>query len=242
MDENVEYREVPGFSGYRVGSDGSVWSCLRGCTWRRLRHRQSTSKNTRRCKKGTYISAMLSRDSVQHNRLVHVLVLEAFVGPRPEGQEARHLDGDPTNNRLNNLAWGTRSENFDDMRRHGTMPVGADKPNAKLDDAAVVAILALHERGVTVLHMALIFSTSPASIYQVLDGRRWKSSLAALRELWQSKEKESDSNEPAHTRPVDVEEVGQVSPPDKPTWRTCWCANPQRHERLPPRRPREGGR
>lgn len=51
---------------------------------------------------------------------VHRLVLEAFVGPKPEGAVTRHLNGDPTDNRLANLAYGTPAENGADMRRHGT--------------------------------------------------------------------------------------------------------------------------
>ena len=57
---------------------------------------------------------------MSHTRLVHRLVLEAFVGPRPEGMVARHLNGDPGDNRLENLAWGTQSENNYDKVRHGT--------------------------------------------------------------------------------------------------------------------------
>lgn len=53
-------------------------------------------------------------------RRVHHLVLAAFVGPRPPGMETRHMDGDPTNNRLSNLAYGTHSENLRDKARHGT--------------------------------------------------------------------------------------------------------------------------
>ena len=50
---------------------------------------------------------------------VHVLVLEAFSGPRPEGCEARHLDGDRHNNAAANLAWGTPEQNWEDRRSHG---------------------------------------------------------------------------------------------------------------------------
>jgi len=53
-------------------------------------------------------------------KFVHALVLEAFDRSRPEGTQCRHLDGDPTNNRLDNLAWGTPSENTLDAVRHGT--------------------------------------------------------------------------------------------------------------------------
>ena len=55
---------------------------------------------------------------------VHILVLEAFVGPRPEGDiQARHYpDRDTTNNTLANLSWATRSVNSRDKIEHGTHP------------------------------------------------------------------------------------------------------------------------
>lgn len=53
---------------------------------------------------------------------VHHLVLAAFVGPRPQGLLTRHLDGDPANNRLANLTYGTKSENAYDSVAHGTHP------------------------------------------------------------------------------------------------------------------------
>lgn len=53
---------------------------------------------------------------------VHRLVLQAFVGPCPDGQQVRHLDGDKENNNLRNLRYGTGAENTADKVRHGTMP------------------------------------------------------------------------------------------------------------------------
>lgn len=46
------------------------------------------------------------------------LVLEAFVGPCPEGMEGLHWDDNPNNNRLANLRWGTRTDNMRDMSRN----------------------------------------------------------------------------------------------------------------------------
>lgn len=54
------------------------------------------------------------------DKLVHRLVLEAFVGPCPNGHECCHGDGDPSNNSLSNLRWDTSSANHYDMVRHGT--------------------------------------------------------------------------------------------------------------------------
>ena len=58
----------------------------------------------------------------KQNRYVHRLVMEGFVGPKPEGLQTRHLDGDSTNNKITNLKYGTRSENMQDRIRHGTNP------------------------------------------------------------------------------------------------------------------------
>ena len=55
-------------------------------------------------------------------RMVHVLVLEALVGPRPPNHEARHVhDRNPANCDLWNLEWGTREANLEDRFAHGTL-------------------------------------------------------------------------------------------------------------------------
>lgn len=53
------------------------------------------------------------------DRTVHSLVLDSFVGPCPPGMMARHLNDDPSDNRLENLCWGTRSENSHDAVANG---------------------------------------------------------------------------------------------------------------------------
>ena len=52
------------------------------------------------------------------NFLVHHLVLEAFVGSRPDGAYACHRDDDLSNNRLDNLYWGSREDNLADKVRN----------------------------------------------------------------------------------------------------------------------------
>lgn len=56
-----------------------------------------------------------------HGRIayVHRLVLDAFVGPRPEGMVSCHNNGDRSDNRLANLRYGTSSENNTDTVTHG---------------------------------------------------------------------------------------------------------------------------
>lgn len=66
------------------------------------------------------LAVALYRDRVRADFQIHRLVLEAFVGPRPEGLEGCHWNGDPTDNRLVNLRWDTRKANSADSVRHGT--------------------------------------------------------------------------------------------------------------------------
>lgn len=67
-----------------------------------------------------YQTVTLWRDGKQKTALVHRLVLSAFIGPAPEGAEGLHGNGEPSDNSLSNLAWGTHSENQFDQVFHGT--------------------------------------------------------------------------------------------------------------------------
>jgi hypothetical protein len=68
-----------------------------------------------------YLFVVLSRPPrLFANRMIHVLVTGAFIGPRPDGMQVRHLDGNKLNNRTENLSYGTPSENQFDRTKHGT--------------------------------------------------------------------------------------------------------------------------
>ena|SRR5689334_18303510 len=71
---------------------------------------------------GGYPTAWLARGARGQGvkRMMHVLVAEAFLGKRPPGAVIRHLDGNPLNNTVANLAYGTNSENQRDAVQHGT--------------------------------------------------------------------------------------------------------------------------
>lgn len=66
-----------------------------------------------------YQKVSLSKDGEVRQHHVAVLVLEAFVGPRPPSLEACHWDGNPENNYRPNLRWDTGSANALDRIRHG---------------------------------------------------------------------------------------------------------------------------
>ena len=61
-------------------------------------------------KRRQYATVRLST-SPRIDRKVHILVLEAFIGPRPPGQLGCHKNDDASNNSLANLEWGSPKRN-----------------------------------------------------------------------------------------------------------------------------------
>src|SRR5258708_6519114 len=138
--------EIDGFPGYRVNRDGEVQSC-----WNRRGRRGGMTSNwlplkpiRRPC---GHLVVNLHRERKKSARYIHHLVLEAFNGPRPPGTVCCHGDGNPANNRLENLRWGSQKSNCDDMLRHGTRRLGETGTRAKLRESDVVEIRRLGAEG-----------------------------------------------------------------------------------------------
>nr|WP_306422646.1 HNH endonuclease [Paenarthrobacter aurescens] len=103
---------------------------------------------------------------------VHVIVCEAFHGPRPPGQEAAHFDGNPANNRSDNLRWATRLDNENDKKRHGTYyGRGLRKLTAK-DAKSIRSELAKGKRGI-IARLAEKYGVSRGAIVSIRDGKTW---------------------------------------------------------------------
>lgn len=108
---------------------------------------------------------------------VHRLVLEAFVGPCPDGMEACHFpDRDPANNALSNLRWDTHQANVDGAAKHGTRAKGETQGSAKLTEADVRSIRATYKRRHptrSAKALAVKHKVSECTIRSVLSGRYW---------------------------------------------------------------------
>jgi hypothetical protein len=106
--------------------------------------------------------------------MVHRLVLEAFIGLRPEGLECCHADGVRTNNRLENLRWDTHASNIADMRRHGTDPSGERHGMAKLTEQDVREIRRRYETGaVSQASLALEFGVTQTCVGNAVRRVTW---------------------------------------------------------------------
>lgn len=118
----TEWRAVPDFPGYEVSDDGRVRSLDRVIIRSNGRPLPVRGRTLRPhpAKDGGYPIVNLHRGDERKAISIHTLVLITFVGPRPNGMEALHGDGDPWNCVLGNLRYGTHAENMRDSVRHGT--------------------------------------------------------------------------------------------------------------------------
>jgi len=149
----VEYRDLPGKPGYRVGSDGSVWRQL-------PQHVDAVG----------YKSISIKRRKCR----VHVLVLTAFAGPRPAGLVCCHNDGDKLNNVVGNLRWDTARANVLDRDMHGTSNRGERNGHARLTAAIVRQVRMTYAcGGWSYARLGRLHGVSRYTIRGIVRGRSW---------------------------------------------------------------------
>lgn len=172
MSEIVEYRLVPGYPGYRVGSDGTVWSRRRGLRPGSALGDEWTLRKASPRRDG-YLGLQLWPSG--KNFYVHRLVLELFVGPCPEGMQGCHFpDPDKNNNHLTNLRWDTSKANNADRFVHGTDPTGERNPRARLTERDVVEIRRRYAVGETLESLGEEFGVWCTTISAVILRKTWK--------------------------------------------------------------------
>jgi hypothetical protein len=172
VQDGVEYRRVAGFSRYCVGNDGSVWSCH--SVYGRGANADSFHKLRPIRDRCGYLLIRLWRDGQRWSCRVHRLVLEAFVGPCPDGMEACHGDADPGNNRLDNLRWNTHRANAADTIRQGRTYRGEGHHSARLTPAVVLDIRRRVAAGEQQASIAQGLGVSAETISAVAAGKTWK--------------------------------------------------------------------
>ena len=176
-----EWRPVVGWEGwYSVSSMGRVRSEPRTIIRRDGVVTELNGKllADRVSTKG-YIVAALTRKGRAAYRPVHQLVVEAFIGPIPDGLQVNHKSGIKRDNRLENLETVTPRENVAHAYRLGLARrgrvYGEDSGTAKLTGEQVLEIRSRYAAGgVRQIDLADEFGIGRATIGKIVRGERWR--------------------------------------------------------------------
>jgi hypothetical protein len=166
----METQKIPSAIGYAATRDGQIISYhrLEPFALKDAAHPQGYRKVQVKTAEGI------------KNRLVHRLVLEAWVGPCPEGCVTNHKNGNKADNRLENLEYCTQSQNMAHSYANGLSPKPPIMYGEQINRAVLTAQQVLEMRAETdreegyTHRMAAKYGVTPATVSKVLLRRTWK--------------------------------------------------------------------
>lgn len=151
------WKPIPGYEGrYEVSNMGRVKSFARDLQGRSLRPGVASTG---------YPSVVLGRGNTQN---VHVLAALAFIGPCPAGCEVRHIDGRRANPRADNLQYGTRRENIEDSRKHGTFKARYERCRKVKAPMRELMCRLYSSTGFKQKDLAALFNTSAGNVIKIV--------------------------------------------------------------------------
>lgn len=169
MTETEEWRPCPGFPDYEASSLGRVKRVTDSGSWKAGRVLNPSVLHA------GHHRVDLMRDGRPVHARVNRLVCEAFHGPAPTlKHHAAHGDGNPGNDRADNLRWATCKQNHADRDLHGRTARGARQGSAKLCDEAVRDIRARLTTGESKQEIADRYGVTRQTIGSIASGVGWR--------------------------------------------------------------------
>lgn len=133
-----ELQEIPNHPDYRVDALGNIFSFKKS----------SVKKLKTHLRPNGYLKVCLADAfGVFKTRDVHVVVCEAFNGPRPPTLTCSHINGVKLDNSAKNLCWESQNDNLSRKINHGTHDHGCKNSRAKLNLSQVQEIRVMLSRG-----------------------------------------------------------------------------------------------
>lgn len=166
------WQKIQDWDRYEVCNDGRVRSIgMLVCAGHGSVARRKGMELTPVANSNGYYMVTLTGDKKRKQFFVHNLVATAFIGPKPEGYQTAHNDGDQKNNAASNLRYVTPIENCADRDRHGTTARGESHGGAILTELEVLAIRA---STLTQGELGKIYKVNPDYIWAIRANKRWK--------------------------------------------------------------------
>lgn len=125
--------------------------------------------------RGGYLGVSIRIDKQERKFRVHRLVCAAFHGPPPPDKPfACHNNGCSSDNRPENLRWGSAEDNMADKVPHGTHSRGSRSSSAVIDESRAGEIKAALRAGRKPASIANDLGVSRNVVYLIAEGRTWK--------------------------------------------------------------------
>lgn len=154
---------------YMAGSDGHIYSRFHYKSKDSVLYKDWYPLKSWPDTHGWYRHVTISHNNIRITKSVHTLVCMAFHGmpPFPSAQ-VRHLDSDNQNSKPENLAWGTRAENWADRKTLKQRNSGECNSNSKLTNFERSALRWAINKGLCSQRQASrIFGMSQASMKRI---------------------------------------------------------------------------
>lgn len=166
-----EWRAVVGYEGrYEISDMGEVRSLLR--SGRLLKQATHPESKHRTVLLSGYDQSGKSKQTTYY---VQSLVLVAFVGSRPDGKQARHIDRNCSNNALANLRWDEPVTNHAHRKRMAGDEVPRFFEESKLTTEEAREIKSLLKEGKTQKAIANLYGVSRNAISDIATEKTWRS-------------------------------------------------------------------
>lgn len=165
------WKPIPDYEGlYEISSHGRVRSLPRTVSFGARQRVTPAKVIAPYIRPIGYHTVKLGKGGRKRSAYIHRLVALVFIGPCPSRHEVCHRDGDKSNNRADNLYWGTRKQNIADNLRMGRHPFGESHGMAKLTAEQVIAIRADDRRANDISED---YPVSVAMIRRIKKRRNW---------------------------------------------------------------------
>lgn len=178
---NEEWRDIPGYEGYyQVSNRGRVRSIDRTTmaisSWDNkmiYRHYRGSIKKITLKSLG-YMQVTLAKEGLHKRELVHRIVALAFIDNPLNKPEINHIDGNKSNNEVDNLEWVTSSENQIHANNVLGCQAGENHPLSKFKNIEIPEIIKEYNTIKNYRKIANKYMVAPSTIRRIIIRKTYK--------------------------------------------------------------------
>jgi len=168
-----KWKNITGYNNYYVSTEGRVKSKNDKGNWGNERILKIIERKSGYCVVNLYSYSDGNKKMKQCR--VHKLVAKAFI-PNPKNKPLiNHIDGDKTNNSVNNLEWVTHSENMNHSYKNGFHNQPSGQKTTKLTPKEVKEIRNRYKKeDISQYNLSIEYNVCESTIRNVVNRNSWK--------------------------------------------------------------------